>query len=135
MMLIEKLEQLSDEYLNQYMDYGDKADLSCSVAVDDAIAIVKKHQGEDGSDPYEAGFYDGVGDRCRHHGCAIWVSVSERLPEIGERVLTFTASGIETLYRSQYDNDLFIWERDCCQDYWTDEEVTHWQPLPQPPEQ
>ena len=42
--LIEKLEQLSDEYLNQYMDYGDKADLSCSVAVDDAINIVKQHQ-------------------------------------------------------------------------------------------
>ena len=125
MTLIEKLELelANNSHKFNNWDNGFKA----------AIDIVKKHQGEDGSDPYEAGFYDGVGDRCRHHGCAIWVSVSERLPELGERVLTFTASGIETLYRSQYDNDLFIWERDCCQDYWTDEEVTHWQSLPQPP--
>ena len=44
MTLIEKLEQLSDEYLNQYTAYGDNADLNCSSAVDDAIAIVKQHQ-------------------------------------------------------------------------------------------
>ena len=42
--LIEKLEQLSDEYLNQYTAYGDNADLNCSSAVDDAIDIVKRHQ-------------------------------------------------------------------------------------------
>ena len=43
MTLIEKLEQLSDEYLNQYTAYGDNVDLNCSSAVDDAIAIVKQH--------------------------------------------------------------------------------------------
>ena len=43
MTLIEKLEKLSDEYLNLYMDYGDNADLNCSSAVDEAINIVKEH--------------------------------------------------------------------------------------------
>ena len=41
--LIEKLEQLSDKYLNQYKYYGDNADLNCSGAVDEAINIVKQH--------------------------------------------------------------------------------------------
>lgn len=41
--LIEKLEQLSDKYLNQYKYYGDNADLNCSSAVDEAINIVKQH--------------------------------------------------------------------------------------------
>ena len=43
MTLIEKLEKLSDEYLNLYTCYGDKADLNCSGAVDEAIDIVKQH--------------------------------------------------------------------------------------------
>ena len=43
MTLIEKLEQLSDEYFSLYTAYGDKADLSCSGAVDEAINIVKQH--------------------------------------------------------------------------------------------
>ena len=42
--MIEKLEQLSDKYLNQYKYYGDNADLNCSSAVDEAINIVKQHQ-------------------------------------------------------------------------------------------
>lgn len=59
--LIEKLEQLSDKYLNQYKYHGDNTDLNCSSAVDDAIAIVKQH-----------------GD---------WISVDERLPEPNKIVL------------------------------------------------
>ena len=43
MTLIEKLEQLSDEYFNLHTDYWDKADLYCSGAVDEAINIVKQH--------------------------------------------------------------------------------------------
>ena len=43
MTLIEKLEQLSDEYFNLHTDYGDKADLYCSGAVDEAINIVKQY--------------------------------------------------------------------------------------------
>ena len=44
--LVEKLEQLSDKYLNQYKYYGDNADLNCSSAVDEAINIVKQHSQE-----------------------------------------------------------------------------------------
>ncbi len=44
--LVEKLEQLSDKYLNQYKYYGDNADLNCSSAVDEAINIVKQHEAE-----------------------------------------------------------------------------------------
>lgn len=44
MTLIEKLEKLNNEYLNIYTDYGDKADLYCSGAVDRAINIVKEHK-------------------------------------------------------------------------------------------
>ena len=40
---VEKLEQLSNKYLNQYKYYGDNADLNCSSAVDEAINIVKQH--------------------------------------------------------------------------------------------
>ena len=44
MTLIEKLEKLSDEYLSLYTDLGDRADLNCSGAVDEAINIVKEHK-------------------------------------------------------------------------------------------
>ena len=44
MTLIEKLEKLSDEYFNLYTAYGDRADLNCSGAVDEAINIVKEHK-------------------------------------------------------------------------------------------
>ena len=44
MTVIEKLEKLSDEYFNLYTDYGDRADLNCSGAVDEAINIVKEHK-------------------------------------------------------------------------------------------
>ena len=37
--LTEKLEQLSDKYLNQYKYYGNNADLNCSGAVDEKQAL------------------------------------------------------------------------------------------------
>ena len=46
MTLIEKLEKLSDEYFNLYTCYGDRADLNCSGAFDEAINIVKQHEAE-----------------------------------------------------------------------------------------
>ena len=44
MTLVEKLEKLSDEYLSLYTDLGDRADLNCSSALDEAINIVKEHK-------------------------------------------------------------------------------------------
>ena len=44
MTLIEKLDKLSDEYLNLYESYGDRAVLNCSGAVDEAINIVEEHK-------------------------------------------------------------------------------------------
>ena len=44
MTLIENLEKLSDEYLSLYTDLGDRADLRCSEALDEAINIVKEHK-------------------------------------------------------------------------------------------
>ena len=66
MTLIEKLEKLSDEYFNLYTAYGDRADLNCSGAVDEAINIVKEH-----SD---------------------WISVDERLPNDGDIVEVYRDS-------------------------------------------
>ena len=77
MKLIEKLEQLSDEYLNLYTDYGDRADLNCSGAVDEAINIVKQH-----SD---------------------WVPVSERLPENNVFVLVWLKSGYSEVLQKWAD--------------------------------
>jgi Lar family restriction alleviation protein len=61
-----------------------------------------------------------------------WIKVSERLPEVGEVVLLFTdLGGMDTGYR---DDVCFLnpggW-------YWDQEDnaigVTHWMPLPEPP--
>ena len=42
--LVEKLEQLSNKYFNQYAYHGDNADLNYGFAIDEAIDIVKQHQ-------------------------------------------------------------------------------------------
>ena len=67
--LIEKLEQLSDEYLNQYTAYGDNADLNCSGAVDEAINIVKQH--------------------------SEWISADERLPDKDGKYLVYCVGNRE----------------------------------------
>ena len=83
---------------------------------------------------------------------ANWISVKERLPETGERVLirshlafnisniwgytaiSFRRSEEEIEYLSQFNDDSFT-----C-DCWDGQEsngytVTHWMPLPEPPEE
>jgi hypothetical protein len=61
-----------------------------------------------------------------------WISVEERLPDDGDSVLIFHKSG--DMFTAWYRT----WNEDWC-DYngflVGEDEVTHWQPLPEPPEE
>ena len=63
-----------------------------------------------------------------------WISVEERLPEIEQRVLVFCRSRMykKHITVSTYTRD-YSYIRRC---YWSRrvKEVTHWMPLPEPPE-
>ena len=66
-----------------------------------------------------------------------WVPVSERFPENNVFVLVWLKSGYsEVLQRSEYEHpnepSTFIWEKLCCNGYFTDWDITAWQPI-QPP--
>lgn len=70
-----------------------------------------------------------------------WISVKDRLPEIGQRVLVYQKSGvfggneIEITYRidefyesSEEINNQIVWDgQGMCND------IHHWMPLPEPP--
>ena len=66
-----------------------------------------------------------------------WISVDERLPENNVFVLVWLKSGYpEVLRRREYEHpnepSTFIWEKLCCNGYFTDWDITAWQPI-QPP--
>lgn len=61
-----------------------------------------------------------------------WVSVNDRLPEIGKVVLAFgTRSATTGMFRGTMINrlDVWMWKHN------TSKKVTHWMPLPEPPKE
>jgi hypothetical protein len=67
-----------------------------------------------------------------------WIPVSERLPEVDEPVIAFCKSGkIFVGFRRKYYSGRWGWviltARDSTKDI--TQTVTHWMPLPEPPEE
>lgn len=66
-----------------------------------------------------------------------WISVKDRLPDIGTEVNVYTSDGrVTSLCRlCRYEEDTtFYWDNAYGGKNWHDQfVVTHWQPLPKPP--
>ena len=61
-----------------------------------------------------------------------WISVKERLPQEGQKVLCcFTEYGMQVAKYVFDWGDYYVW--DCMADNFSLNSVTHWQPLPEPP--
>ena len=60
-----------------------------------------------------------------------WISVEEEMPEVGERVLVFHEGvSMHVLFWDERNEE---WTDDY-ETFLNPEEVTHWQPLPEPPQ-
>jgi hypothetical protein len=71
----------------------------------------------------------GLLQRTRSNG---WISVSERLPELGERVMVSNAADDwVTVGSRQLTGEYHHWDGDDSEEL---HEPTHWMPLPAPPE-
>lgn len=62
-----------------------------------------------------------------------WIPVSERLPEIGMRVL-FYNSFMKNIHKGWYSVDEWVSESRVFYDGDKLKRITHWMPLPEPPE-
>lgn len=62
-----------------------------------------------------------------------WIPVTERLPELGERVLCTDGVTVFEQYRWELSCVYGIWDRFGMRSPM--QEVTHWMPLPEPPKE
>ena len=60
-----------------------------------------------------------------------WIPVTERLPELGERVICTDGYAVFEQYRVELSCVYGMWDRGGLKSPM--QEVTHWMPLPQPP--
>ena len=95
--------------------------------------------GADGSDPrtredyiqYGVEPYIDIGGNGEDHATCEWISVKDRLPEVGERVLTLDKWGhIHDRMLYQFVDGFISFRPDGLK---PGSEVTHWMPMPQPP--
>ena len=77
---------------------------------------------------YEVGYRDGKADAATK-----WIPVSERLPDPWEWVLCYCRAGMIEMLR--YDHLMDYWEASTLSRVYMKDYVTHWMPLPEPPNQ
>ena len=66
---------------------------------------------------------------------AQWISVKERLPEVGKVVLAYTYyETFEFVKLTRHERTTFIGTRGC-HDYWDVMDILYWMPLPEPPKE
>ena len=72
-------------------------------------------------------------DRLISHGVTVqeWIPVSERLPELGERVICTDGYAVFEQYRVESSCVYGMWDRFGLKSPM--QEVTYWMPMPQPP--
>lgn len=65
-----------------------------------------------------------------------WIKCSERMPEVGQEVIIFIHGAVESgaYFSGEFirGKPVFEYKND---EYFTLVDVTHWQPLPPPPEE
>lgn len=63
-----------------------------------------------------------------------WIPCSERLPEYGVDVLVYSKSWEDHIQVAHIQYDGIMWELSDGEFYFSQSDVTHWMPLPEPPE-
>ena len=75
----------------------------------------------------------GIVDALIQNGVTVqeWISVKDRLPELGERVICTDGDAVFEQYRVEHSCVYGMWDR--CGLKSPMQEVTHWMPMPKPP--